>query len=222
MNVQSTGGVSANQTAAGRTDSEDALLVKVATHAGLMSGFLAAAYAVTLAGRAVSKVPDCELSTPCLFQPKYNCGFALDSIAAFLAGGGVYHGFCTLRDGAKAVQILGNRLSNYLVETTGCTPLAQESCVIKACACFGAMWSVFAGRELMHSLVGITNPFPDSVPCRVVTACSKEVINDAILVVVGAGTGYLVGKGAEYAVEKACAGIDLVARGAASLLARPV
>ena len=221
MNVQSTGGVSVNQTAAGRTDPEDALLVSVGTHAGLMSGFLAAAYAVTLAGRVVSKVPDCELSTPCLFKSKYYCAFALDYIAVFLAGGGAYHGFCTLRDGAKAVRSLGDRLSNYLVETTGCTPLAQESCVVKACACFGALWSVFAGRGLMHSLVGITNPFPDSVTCRMITAGSEEVFNDSILVVVGAGTGYLVGKGAEYAVEKACAGIDMAARGAASILASP-
>ena len=49
------------------------------------------------------------------------------------------------------------------------------------------------------------------------------MINDSALVVVGAGTGYLAGKGIEYVGRKACAGIDMAARSVASLaaMARP-
>ena len=222
MNVQSTRAVSANQTAAEQADQERSPLVSAAVNAGKAIGFLAAARASAMAGRMVDKVINKEIPNSRIFRPEpgpyYLAGW---NFGLFFMGAAIPHGLSAIYYAAKTVQSVGDRLTNYLVETTGCTPLAQESCAVKACACFGAMWSVFAGRELMHSLVGITNPFPDSVPCRVITACSQEVINDSILAVVGAGTGYLVGKGAEYAVEKACVGIDMAARITASILARP-
>ena len=220
MNVQSTGAVSVNQTAAEEADRERPPLVKVAIDTGKAIGFLAAASASAMAGRTVDKVINKEIPGSYIFRPEPDYYSRIGSaLGLCFEGVAIAHGLSATYYAAKTVQSMGDRLSNYLVETTGCTFLAQESCAIKACACFGAVWSVFAGRELMHSLVGINNPFPRSVSCRVITACSKEVINDSILVVVGAGTGYLVGKGAEYMVEKTYEGIDMATRGVASLAA---
>ena len=222
MNVQSTRAVSVNQTDAEQVDRERHPLISAAVNAGKAIGFLTAARASTMAGRIVDKVISKEIPDSHLFRPEPEYYYRIGSaVGGCFVGVAIAHGVSATYCAAKAVQSMGYQLSSYLVESTGCTSLAQESCAIKACACFGALWNVFAGRELMHSLVDITNPFPDSVPCTVITACSKEVINDSILAMVGAGTGYLVGKGAEYAVEKACVGIDMAARVTASILARP-
>ena len=218
MNVQSTRVMPVNQTVAEQVDRERPPLISAAIDAGKAIGFLAAARACTMAGRIVDKVISKEIPGSLTFRPKpefyYNFGSAVGSC---LVGVSIAHGVSAICSAAKSVQSMGYQLSSYLVESAGFTPLAQESRAIKACACFGALWSVFAGHGLMHSLVGITNPFPDSVPCRVVTLCSKEVINASILAAVGAGTGYLAGKGVAYAVEKACAGIDMVGRGVESI-----
>lgn len=221
MNVQSTGAVPVNQTVAEKADWDHDLLAGAGTCAGTMLGLLAAESAATRAGRRVSGVAENESSAPFLVKPEY--APALGAIAGYFVGKGIYHGLSVLQDGAKAVQSLGDRISTYLVETTGCAPWAQESGAIKACACAGAVWSVLAGRELMYSLVDINNPFPDSVLCEVVMGGGNEVINDSALVVVGAAAGYLAGKGFEYMGRKACAGIGMAARGVASLaaMARP-
>ena len=222
MNVQSPGAVSVNQSAAEQADRERPPLISAAISAGKVVVLLAAAEVSAKAGRIVDNTIDKKIPGTRFYRQVPGEFHSICTVVGWaFVGAAIGHGLSAMYYAAKTVQSMGDRLSNYLVETTGCTPLAQESCVVKACACFGALWSVFAGRGLMHSLVGITNPFPDSVTCRRITAGSEEVFNDSILVVVGAGTGYLVGKGAEYAVEKACAGIDMAARGAASILASP-
>ena len=96
----------------------------------------------------------------------------------------------------------------------------KGSRLIKVGASIGAVLSMLAGRELMYSLVDI-NPFPDSFPCQLIVGGINECFNDCTLAALGAGTGYLAGKGIQYALEKACAGINMAARGAASILARP-
>ena len=222
MNVQSTGAVSVNQSAAEQAGRGRPPLVSAAIRTGKVVVYLAAAEASTMIGRMVDNAINRKIPGTRFYRRVPGEFHSICIVVGYaFMGLAIGHGLSAMYYAAKTVQSMGDRLSSYLVETTGCTPLVQESCAVKACACFGAAWSVFAGRELMHSLVGITNPFPDSVSCRAITACSKEVINDSILVVLGAGTGYLVGKGAEYAVEKACVGIDMAARGAASILARP-
>ena len=222
MNIQSTGAVSVNQSTAQQADRESPPLVSAAISTGKVVVCLAAAEASAMAGRMVDNAIGTKIPGTRFYRRVPGAFHSICIVVGYaFVGGAIGHGLSAMYYAAKTVQSMGDRLSNYLVETTGCTPLAQESCVVKACACFGALWSVFAGRGLMQSLVGINNPFPDSVTCRVITAGSEEVFNASILVVVGAGTGYLVGKGAEYAVEKACAGIDMAARGAASILASP-
>ena len=224
MNVQSTRVMPVNQTVAEQVDRERPLIIRAAIDAGKAIGFLAAARACTMAGRIVDKVIIKETPDSLKFWPKPEMYHGLGSaigvcLMGAAIGRGVGHGVSATFHAVKAVQNMGYQLSSYVVESAGCTPLAQESPAIKACACFGALWSVFAGRGYMHSLVGITNPYPDSVQCRLITVCSNEVINDSILAAVGAGTGYLAGKGVAYAVDKACDGIDMVNRGVESILA---
>ena len=98
----------------------------------------------------------------------------------------------------------------------GLGALEKGARMIKVCASIGAVWSMLAGRELMYSLVDI-NPFPDSLP--IVGGCN-EWFNDCTLAVLGAGTGYLAGKGLEYVAQKAYAGVGMAARGVASLAAQ--
>lgn len=92
----------------------------------------------------------------------------------------------------------------------------EGSRVVKVCTSIGAVCSMLAGRELMYSLVDI-NPFPDSFPCQVIVGGSNELFNDYTLAALGAGTGYLAGKGVEYVAQKAYAGVGVAAKGVASL-----
>ena len=79
---------------------------------------------------------------------------------------------------------------------------------------------MLAGPELMYSLVDINSPFPESELGTSVVGVGNEIINDYTLLAVGAGTGYMAGKGIEYVARKARAGIDMAARGVASLVAK--
>lgn len=119
---------------------------------------------------------------------------------------------------SEFVPVLGI-ISGYFVGEGVCYGLGvweKGSRVVKVCTSIGAVCSMLAGRELMYSLVDI-NPFPDSFPCQVIVGGSNELFNDYALAALGAGTGYLAGKGLECVAQKAYAGVGVVARGVASL-----
>lgn len=196
------------------TDAEKhALITGVCTSGGIMLGWMASDAPVDRLGRTVAQREVLQL-----FTTKPEFGPVLGGIAGFFVGKGIYHGLSALQDGARVVSNVRDRISNFLVEMTGCTPLAEESGAIKACACLGAVWSMLAGREMMYSLIDINNPLPNSLPCRVITGVGNEVINDSPLLLVGASAGYLAGKGIECVVRKVCAGVDMAGRGVASLV----
>ena len=178
-----------------------------------MLGWIASDAPVDRIGR---RVVESETLQPFTIKP--DASPVLGGIAGYFVGKGIYHGLSALQDGARVVSNVRDRISNFLVEMTGCTPLAEESGAIKACACLGAVWSMFAGREMMYSLIDINNPFPNSTPCGMITGASNEVINDSPLLLVGAGAGYLAGKGIECVVRKVYAGVDMACRGVASLV----
>ena len=206
------------------TDAEkEALITGICTSGGIMFGWLITDHTDRVVRRTGRKVAEVESEALQPFKVKSEAGPVLGGIAGYFVGKGIYHGFSALQDGVRVVSNVRDRISNFLVEISGCTPLAQESGAIKACACLGAVWSMFAGREMMYSLIDINNPFPNSTPCRVITGVGNEVINDSPLLVVGAGAGYLAGKGIECVARKVCAGIDMAGRGVASLVipARP-
>ena len=222
MNVQSTRAMSVNQITTEEADPERPPLVSAAIHTGKVIGFLAAARACAFAGRMVDKVINKDISYSLIIRPepgKYHMTGA--TVGLFFVGRAAPHGLSALYYVARTVQSMGDQLSNYLAETTGCSPLAQESCVVKACACFGVLWSMFAGRESMYSLVGINNPYPDSIPCRVITGVGNEMIRDSTLLLVGGGAGYLAGKGIECVARKVCAGVQMAGIGVAAIVARP-
>ena len=196
------------------TDAEkDSLITGICTGTGIFFGWIVSDDIINRRGK---KVAENDTLQPFLTKPQ--AGPLLGGIAGYFVGKGIYRGLCAVQDGARLVSNVRDRISNFLMETTGCTPWAQESGAIKACACLGAVWSMFAGREMMYSLIDINNPFPNSFPCRVITGVGNEVINDSPLLLVGAGAGYLAGKGIECVVRKVCAGVDMVGRGVASLV----
>ena len=213
MNIQPVDVVPAKQPEMSDAEKDQAFLTVAGTGVGAMVGFLVTDRVVDRAGR---KVFVGETLQPFMIKPE--AGTMLGGIAGYFVGKGIYNSLCALQDGARVVSSVRDRISNFLVEAAGCTPLAQESGAIKACACFGAVWSMFAGREMMYSLIDINNPFPNSFPCRVITGVGNEVINDSPLLLVGASAGYLAGKGIECVARKVCAGIDMAGRGVASLV----
>ena len=221
MNVQSSRAMPVNQTTTEDADRERPPLVNAAINTGKAIGFLAAARVCAFAGRMVDKLVNKDISGSLILRPESKYHITGATVGMFFVARAIPHGLSAMYYGAKTVQSMGDQLSNYLAETTGCTPLAQESCAIKACACVGALWSMFAGRELMHSLVGINNPYPDSIPCRVFTGVGNEVINDPPLLLVGGCAGYLAGKGIECVARTVCAGVQMAGRGVVDLLARP-
>ena len=219
MNIQPTSVVLVKQPEKSDELKEEDFLALIGTGAGAMLGFLVTDGAINQTGRKVFASD--TLQQPFMVKPE--TGILLGGIGGFFVGKGVYHTARALQDGARVVSNVKDRISNYLVETTGCTLWSQESSAVKACACLGAVWSMFAGREMMYSLIDISNPFPNSTPCGVITGISNEVINDSPLLLAGASAGYLAGKGIECVVRKVCAGVDMAGRGVASLVipARP-
>ena len=214
MNIQPTNNVvPVKQPEMSDAEKEEGFLTGVSTSAGIMFGFLVTDRIVNRTGR---KVFESDTLQP--FMTKPEAGPLLGGIAGYFVGKGIYRGMCALQDGARVVGNVRDRISNFLVEASGCTPWAQESNAIKACACLGAVWSMFSGREMMYSLIDINNPFPNSIPCGVITGVGNEVINDSPLLLVGASAGYLAGKGIECVARKVCAGIDMAGRGVASLV----
>lgn len=214
MNIQPTSVVPVKQPEKSVAQKEEEFLTAVGAGAGALLGFLVTDGYINQKGRKVFASD--TLQQPFMVKPE--AGILLGGIGGFFVGKGVYHSMCALQDGARVVSNVKDRISNYLAETTGCTPLAQESSAVKACACLGAVWSMFAGREMMYSLIDINNPFPNSTPCGMITGASNEVINDSPLLLVGAGAGYLAGKGIECVVRKVYAGVDMACRGVASLV----
>lgn len=211
MNIQPANVVTVKQP--DLTDAEKhALITGICTSGGIMFGWMSS---VTVDSRTGRKV---EREVPQPFKIKSETGPVLGGIAGYFVGQGIYHGLSALQDGARVVSNVRDRVSNFLVEMSGCTPLAQESGAIKACACLGAVWSMLAGREMMYSLIDINNPFPNSLPCQLISRVGNEVINDSPLLLAGASAGYLAGKGIECVARKVCAGVDMVGRGVASLV----
>ena len=217
MNVQSTRAMPVNQAATEEADREHPPLVSAAIHTGKVIGFLAAARACAFAGRMVDKVINKDVSGSLILRPEPGQYYMTGAtVGMFFVGRAIPHGLSAMYYAAKTVQSMGDQLSNYLAEATGCTPLAQESCAIKACAYLGALWSMFAGREF----VDINNPYSDSLPCRVITGVGNEVINAPPLLLVGGSAGYLAGKGIECVARTVCAGVQMAGRGVAALVAR--
>ena len=154
------------------------------------AGFYVGGSAAECAGNgACRKVFENPLLQP--FMIKSEFAPVLGTITGYFVGEGVYHGLGALEKGSR---------------------------MIKVCASIGAVWSMLAGRELMYSLVDI-NPLPDSYPWQLIVGGSNEWFNDCTLAVLGAGTGYLAGKGLEYVAHKAYEGVGMAARGVASLAA---
>ena len=192
---------------------KDTLITGFCTATGIFFGWMVSDDIINRRGRSIA---ESDTLQPFLIKPE--AGPVLGGITGFFAGKGIHRGLCALQDGARFVSNVGDRVSNFLMEATGCNPLAEESGAVKACACLGAVWSMFAGREMMYSLIDINNPFPNSLPCKVITGVGNEVINDSPLLLAGASAGYLAGKGIECVVRKVCAGIDMAGRGVASLV----
>lgn len=194
-------------------EKDEAILTVFGTGVGAMVGYLVTNAPPSRTGKNVL-----ENDVFKTFMIKPDVAPLLGGIAGFFVGKGVYRGLCALEDGARVVSNVKDRLSNFLVEVTGCASIAQESNAVKACACLGAVWSMLAGREMMYSLIDIDNPFPNSFPCRVITGVGNEVINDSPLLLVGASAGYLAGKGIECVARTVYSGIDMAGRGVASLV----
>ena len=190
MNVQSTVAASVNQTPA--TDANSDKGRRLLTAFGATTGlFLGSVACASAYNRADRKVFENKLLQPFLIKSEF--APVLGSLTGYFVGEGVYQAL---------------------------TAWAKESGAIKVCACIGGVYSMLAGRELMYSLVDISSPFPDSVPCTTAVGVGNEIINDYTLLAVGAGTGYMAGKGIEYVARKARAGIDMATRGVASLVAK--
>ena len=219
MNIQPSSVVPVKQPEKSVAQNEEEFLTAFGTFLGATTGLLLTDSNINQKGRKVFESN--TLQQPFMIKPE--AGILLGGIGGFFVGKGVYHGLYALKDGARVVSNVTDRISNFLSETTGCTLWAQESSSVKACTCLGAVWSMFAGREMMYSLIDLNNPFPNSTPCGMVTRVSNEVINDSPLLLAGASAGYLAGKGIECVVRKVCAGVDMAGRGVASLVipARP-
>lgn len=189
MNVQAKIAAPVNQAPARDADNDRGQRLLGAI--GIVAGtYLGAVAGETTVNPAGRKVFENKLLQPFLIKPEFAA--VLGGISGYFVGEGIYHGL---------------------------TAWAKESGAIKACICIGGVCSMLAGRELMYSLVDINNPFPDSVPCRTIVGVSNEVVNDSALFALGAGTGYVAGKGIEYVAGKARAGIGMVTSGVASLVA---
>ena len=179
-----------NQTLA--TDANSDRGRRLLTAFGATTGlFLGSVACGSAHNRADRKVLENKLLQPFLIKSEF--APVLGSLTGYFVGEGVYHGL---------------------------TAWAKESAAIKVCACIGGVCSMLAGRELMYSLVDINSTFPDSELGTAVVGVGNEIINDYTLLAVGAGTGYMAGKGIEYVARKARAGIDMAARGVASLVAK--
>ena len=135
------------------------------------------------------------------------------AIAGYCLGRLAYHGVCAVNDGWQKVKVVSGKVSRYLAESAGLKPLYDESAIVKACISFGALYNIFANRELMCSLTEFENPFPDSRLCWFAMEGGRELIITPGLALTGAAIGYVGGKGIEGAAKAVCSSVNLATRG---------
>lgn len=103
------------------------------------------------------------------------------TIAGCCLGSMVFHGVLATHDGWQKVKVVSEKVSRYLAESVGLKPPCDQSAIVKACTSFGALWNIFANRELMYSLSDFENPLPDSTLCWFGMEGARELVITSVL-----------------------------------------
>ena len=135
------------------------------------------------------------------------------AIAGYCLGRMAYHGVLAAHDGWQKVKVVSGKVSRYLAESVGLKLPYDESAIVKACTSFGALFNIFANRELMYSLSDFENPFPGSTLCWFAMEGGRELVITSGLALTGAAIGYVGGKGIEGAAKAVCSSVNLATRG---------
>ena len=135
------------------------------------------------------------------------------AIAGYCLGKMAYHGIRAAHDGWQKVKVVSGKVSRFLAQSVGLKPPNDESAIVKACMSFGALYNIFANRELMCSLTDFENPFPDSRLCWLAMEGGRELVITPGLALTGAALGYVGGKGIEGGAKAVCCSVNLATRG---------
>lgn len=146
--------------------------------------------------------------------PRAEVGVVTGAVTGLCIGELLFHGKDLASSAHQKVMVVTENVSRFLTQSIGLNPPAEESVLVKTCVSLGALSNIVINRESMYALLGFESPRP-SFPrfSQTGTETVKELVNTSVLVVTGAGIGYVTGKGIECGARVVCNGVNLASRG---------
>ena len=147
--------------------------------------------------------------------PRAEIASVTGGITGFCIGELLFHGGDLTCSAYQKVKVVTEKVSGFLSQSIGLNPPSEESALVKTCVSLGALSNIVINREYMYALLGFECPPSPSFPRFSQTGIEtvKELVNTSVLVVTGAGIGYVTGKGIECGTRAVCNGVNLASRG---------